>query len=257
MMVGVMNKGLLFLAVVFLAGAFSPHIVAAKYGEAYCTEPGFYCVTAVRGDTWKGYFPDDYQRNIVRRLNRTNSRLRTGQVIAIPESIETLTEMELSPFPKKIAPSSANRIVVDQSELAWGGYDADGNLLKWGPISGGKAYCRDVKRECRTRPGYFVVYHKRGAGCKSKKFPIGKGGAKMPYCMFYDGGFAIHGSYNVPGYNDSHGCVRVFNDDARWLNSNFVTLGETWVIIDRPIPGERPTKETSSSSASTANYQWH
>ena len=50
-----------------------------------------------------------------------------------------------------------------------------------------------------------------------KGIVIGKGGAKMPYCMFYDGGYAIHGSYEVQGYHASHGCVRTYIEDARWL----------------------------------------
>jgi len=32
--------------------------------------------------------------------------------------------------------------------------------------------------------------------------------------MFFHGGFALHGSPSVPGYNASHGCVRLFDDDA-------------------------------------------
>jgi lipoprotein-anchoring transpeptidase ErfK/SrfK len=34
----------------------------------------------------------------------------------------------------------------------------------------------------------------------------------------------MHGSYTVPGYRASHGCVRMFNEDAQWLNKEFITL---------------------------------
>ena len=47
----------------------------------------------------------------------------------------------------------------------------------------------------------------------------------------FKGGFAIHGSNDVPNYNASHGCVRVSPDAARWLNEEFMTVGETKVII--------------------------
>ena len=46
----------------------------------------------------------------------------------------------------------------------------------------------------------------------------------MPYCMFFHTGFALHGSYEVPGYNASHGCVRLYKEDAKWLNEEFVEL---------------------------------
>ena len=59
----------------------------------------------------------------------------------------------------------------------------------------------------------------------------------MPYCFFYNGGYAIHGSYDVPGYHASHGCVRIFVEDAKWLYREFVKVGETQVLIDQPETG--------------------
>jgi lipoprotein-anchoring transpeptidase ErfK/SrfK len=52
--------------------------------------------------------------------------------------------------------------------------------------------------------------------------------------MFFHGGYAFHGSNEIPGYNASHGCVRIFSEDARWLNQEFIDLpeeGGTKVII--------------------------
>lgn len=208
----------------------------ASYGERYCGQAGYSCVEINKGDSWEKLFPDENQRNLVKKLNRMNTRLRAGKSIAVPENLENLSLMDISPFEQRIKPGQGTRLIVEQSELAWGAYGADGKLENWGPISGGKKYCKDVKAPCTTIPGNFTVYRKGGADCKSKKFPIGKGGAKMPYCMFYKGGYALHGSYKVPGYNASHGCVRVPVDDARWLYQNFVTIGETSVIIDQGLP---------------------
>ncbi len=42
--------------------------------------------------------------------------------------------------------------------------------------------------------------------------------------MFFYRGFAIHGSNEVPGRNASHGCVRVYKEDAQWLNEEFIDL---------------------------------
>jgi lipoprotein-anchoring transpeptidase ErfK/SrfK len=48
--------------------------------------------------------------------------------------------------------------------------------------------------------------------------------------MFFHGGYAIHGSYQVPGYNASHGCIRVHPSDAEWLSDNFVRYGTKVVV---------------------------
>ncbi len=47
----------------------------------------------------------------------------------------------------------------------------------------------------------------------------------MPYCMYFHKGFALHGSDDIPGYRASHGCVRMFIEDAKWLNQEFVEVG--------------------------------
>lgn len=45
----------------------------------------------------------------------------------------------------------------------------------------------------------------------------------MPYCMFFNGGQAFHGSPGgVIKGNVSHGCVRMFVEDAEWLRYDFV-----------------------------------
>lgn len=214
----------------------------AAFGERYCGQAGYFCIEIKRGDSWEKLFPDENQRNIVKKVNRMNTRLRTGATIAVPENLENITLMDVSPFELRIKPAQGRRLFIEQYELAWAAYGADGMLINWGPVSGGKEYCEDVKAPCPTIPGVFSVYRKGGADCKSKKFPIGKGGAKMPYCMFFKGGYALHGSYEVPGYNASHGCVRVPVDDARWLSKNFVSVGGTAVIIDQGMP-ERWTDE--------------
>jgi lipoprotein-anchoring transpeptidase ErfK/SrfK len=48
--------------------------------------------------------------------------------------------------------------------------------------------------------------------------------------MFFSQYYAIHGSYEVPNYNASHGCVRVKPSDAKWLSSNFISIGTKVVI---------------------------
>ena len=55
----------------------------------------------------------------------------------------------------------------------------------------------------------------------------------MPFCMHFYRGYAFHGATAVPGYRASHGCIRLFIEDARWLNNEFIDVGAkgTRVII--------------------------
>ena len=206
--------------------AFYPKVAEARfrYGQNYCEDPNFTCIKIEGGQSWSKLWPDEYQREVVQRINRTNMRLRSGMTIAVPNNIENVDLLDVSPFPHIIEPPGEKMVVVDPGVLAWGAYDDSGNLVRWGPISGGKKYCADVGRGCRTISGNFRFYHKKGAGCESRKFPVGRGGAPMPYCMFFKGGFAMHASPEVPGYHASHGCVRMFKEDAKWLNEEFISL---------------------------------
>lgn len=211
--------------------AFTPTIIFAKsFGSKICKENGYTCYVVKKGDTWAKLFPDKEEREIVKRINRMNVPLYRGLTIALPAS-GVQGHMEYAPFPAQIDPLGEKAVIIDMSDLAFGAYGPDGTLENWGPISGGKQYCADVGRGCRTPTGKYAIYSKQGAGCKSTKFPVGRGGAPMPYCMFFKGGFAMHGSPTVPGYNDSHGCVRLFTDDAQWLNQEFSSGSYVKVII--------------------------
>jgi len=120
-------------------------------------------------------------------------------------------------------------IDVDLSNLTWSAYDNKGDLIRSGHVSGGKDFCPDIGKNCQTVTGIFTIYRMGGEDCKSTIFPVGRGGAPMPYCMFFHGGYALHGSNSVPDYNASHGCVRMPPQDAQWLNEVFVQEGFTKV----------------------------
>lgn len=214
---------------------FANQIAQAKsYGSSLChtdQETQYSCHTVKRGETWEKLFPNSEKRDLVKRINRMNTQLYPGLKIAVPDSNDT-DILKYSPLPTEIDPPGVKTVIVSMTHLAYGAYDANGTLKRWGPISGGKGYCSDVKRRCGTPTGKFAIYTKQGSGCRSTKYPVGKGGAPMPYCMFFHGGYALHGSYIVPGYHDSHGCVRMFVNDAQWLNQEFVN-GYTTVVIKK------------------------
>lgn len=234
----------LFFALVVLA---SNSLVAkdakiiAYYGTGLCNYPPYKCIKISRGQTWKKLFPDPSQRDLVQRLNRTYNPLWAGKIIVIPKNLAAVNLFDLSPFSLKIPPSANKKIVVDQDKLAWAAYDEHGQLIKWGPISSGRNTCSDSANSCLTLTGAFQIFSKENADCVSNAFPAGRGGAKMPYCMFFHKGYALHGAEDIPGYRASHGCVRLFIDDAKWLNKEFVQVANeanrysgTTVIV-RPL----------------------
>jgi lipoprotein-anchoring transpeptidase ErfK/SrfK len=133
-------------------------------------------------------------------------------------------------LPKRISPPGEKLVVVDPVEHAWGAYTASGYLVRSGLASAGADWCADMGQECRTDVGVYRVRSIGGAGCKSPSFPLPKGGAPMPYCMYFTPYQALHGSNHVVSGNISHGCVRMHVGDARWLSHNFVQIG-TLVVI--------------------------
>jgi len=230
---------------------------AERYGESLCNNPEFHCITMQpkvtevevktrRGvkkvnkkatDTWESLWPDARELEIVKKINRMNIKLRPDMIIAVPNNMANKTYMDYSPYPKKIEPPGEKVLIWDPQLLAWAAYNPDGSLVRWGPAVGGKGYCGDVGRGCRTRIGTFKILSKRGYNCRSGKYPVRKsgrsGGAHMPWFMLFDArGYGYHGSKNVPGYNASHGCVRLFIEDAEWLNKNFIDVGTK--AINRP-----------------------
>lgn len=123
-----------------------------------------------------------------------------------------------------------NKFVFSPRTLQWQAIDSNGHVVRSGHGSGGRGYCPDIKRSCHTPTGTYSVLSKSGPSCHSSRYPVGKGGAPMPYCMYFSKHYAIHGSYEVPNRNASHGCIRVVPSDARWLNQNFVHIGTTVVV---------------------------
>lgn len=213
----------------------TPSLAAAvTIGERLCRDTLHYdCYKVKRGDTWKKLFPDSHAQDVVMRVNRMNIALYAGLRIAIPKSSLNRSVLDFSPFPEQITPPGKKMIYVSlhPDVLAFGAYSHTGQLLRWGPVSGARGYCHDIGRSCHTALGTFTLYRKGGKGCVSSKFPVPRGGAPMPWCMFFHGGFALHGSYEVPGFNASHGCIRLMIPDAEWLNQSFSSRDDPVVVI--------------------------
>lgn len=138
-------------------------------------------------------------------------------------------------YSSRLSPTIASNektVVIDPQTHAWGAYE-NGSLVKAGQATAGSDWCPDLGRPCNTSSGSFRVASLGDATCKSRIFPKPKGGAPMPYCMFFHGGQAMHGSSEgeVVDANISHGCVRMHVADAEWLRYNFVNVGTRVVVM--------------------------
>ncbi|WP_367606265.1 L,D-transpeptidase [Legionella sp. W05-934-2] len=157
-------------------------------------------------------------------------------------------------FPQTIKPMSQKLFIFDPRAHAWAAYDETGQRLMTGSASGGKAFCEDVGEKCLTAVGTFHVYLKGKHNCRSGEYPVDtRGGAKMPYCMFFYRGFTIHAAYEVPDQNTSHGCVRVLPSAAKWLNEEFMTVGTKVIVMDYPTEEMYPPEPEKNETVETAN----
>lgn len=216
-------KGLsLFILIITLL---VPQFGFAKHRGFYadCDSEKYSCMRVKRGQSWESLFPDEREREIVMRVNHRNTQLWRGLLIKIPNNLETADLLDYAPLPLQIEPPEEKMVVFDPKTYSWGAYEADGSLVRWGPATGGKSWCSDIDEDCHTKVGQFRIYSMGDSSCVSSKFPMPDGGAPMPYCMFFSGGQAFHGSPGgVFAGNASHGCVRMFVRDAEWLRYEFI-----------------------------------
>jgi len=134
-------------------------------------------------------------------------------------------------LPNTIKPQSTNVFLFSPRYMQWAAYDTSGQLVGYGRANGGADFCADLGKGCRSPGGTYRVVDKGSFSCVSRKFPLGRGGAWMPYCMHFGGGYAIHGSPAISERNASHGCIRVTTDAAKWLSNMFVQLGTKVVVL--------------------------
>jgi lipoprotein-anchoring transpeptidase ErfK/SrfK len=113
----------------------------------------------------------------------------------------------LSPFPERVAAFAFEHrlVVVSLRVQAFAAYDS-GRRVLWGPVSTGS----DASP---TPVGRYRI---------NWKLPLHRSTVDpswlMPWCMNIDNrvGTALH-AYALPGHPASHCCIRLLEEDARWL----------------------------------------
>ncbi|MDB9473445.1 L,D-transpeptidase [Dolichospermum circinale CS-537/03] len=103
------------------------------------------------------------------------------------------------------------------------------NLIAWeGKKLVYKATISSGKPSTPTRIGIFKIQSKfKKTRMRGRGYDI----ANVPYAMYYQGGYAIHGAYwhKKFGTPISHGCVNLTPNKAKWL-FNWANVGTTVVI---------------------------
>jgi len=108
-----------------------PAFAKMTYGQSLCKKNSDYtCYRVKRGDSWRRLFPNEQKRDLVKRLNRQNIRLRRGMVIAIPKDDVDFDYYSIAPFPLKLDTGGHKLMIFNPAKLAWAAYDKNGDLLR-------------------------------------------------------------------------------------------------------------------------------
>jgi hypothetical protein len=157
-------------------------------------------------DSLKNSFSEE-EKKLVYALNRIDAhRIEPGTKLIIPDSL--VADLNLyAPFPKnlRLLDSISKTVVISQRIQAFALYE-NGILLRWGPVSTGK-------QSTGTPSGLYYGNYK----AKRKISTIDDSWIMPFYFNFMNfEGIGTH-EYTLPGYPASHGCVRMYQEDAKFI----------------------------------------
>ncbi len=168
--------------------------------------------------------------------------LRTGDSIVLPARPDDfdLAPLAFAPYDRSWpgAAEIERAIVVDLTSQTWAAY-GQGQLLRWGPVSTGKA-------STPTPTGRYTM-NWRAMERESSEAPPGETWL-MRYVMniYAVRGIHLH-QYNVvpSGPPEGHGCIRLVTSDAQWMwnwTGGDTTTPGTVVIVQGTTPTETPVR---------------
>ena len=150
---------------------------------------------------------DEVAQKYIFALNRMDARrLDPGDRIVIPDTL-VADWMAYSPFPGKlkVLDSIPKTVLISRRIQAFALYEND-KLKRWGPISSGK-------ESTATPIGIYYGNYKA-----KRKISTINSSWIMPYYFNFMNfeGVGVH-QYSLPGYPASHGCVRLREQDAKFI----------------------------------------
>jgi lipoprotein-anchoring transpeptidase ErfK/SrfK len=138
-------------------------------------------------------------------VNRVDStHVRVGDTLIVPSSFDRVA---LSPFPTVFdaVRDTAQLILVSQAVQAFGVYD-HGRLVRWGPVSTGR----------KETPTPLGLYHTNWKDEHRLSTDDSTWVLKWYLNLHNFRGVSFH-EFELPGRPASHSCVRLLEEDARWL----------------------------------------
>ena len=160
-----------------------------------------------------------------------------SDTLVIPDKIDE-TLMSYSPFPRNVAVlSNVQKIVFFSYPIQAYALYEKGNLVKWGPTSLGK-------KSAQTKRGLMFANWKKELAIST----VDKDW-KLPY------NFNIHNTlgigwhqYDLPGFPASHSCLRLLEEDAKFLYN----WAEQWTLTD----GGSKIKSNGTPVLVFGDYNW-
>src|SRR3990167_6021034 len=90
----------------------TPPTPPTYYGPALCKHPQYDCIKVQSGQNWNNLFPDEKERDLVQRVNRTYNWIGSGRILAVPKNLSKVTLLEIAPFPQHID-EQEKQVIVD------------------------------------------------------------------------------------------------------------------------------------------------
>jgi lipoprotein-anchoring transpeptidase ErfK/SrfK len=155
------------------------------------------------------------QLELLEKLNRADVKhLSRLPQLVVP--ITWRTELEHSPFPAAYpaAQSTPKLLIVDQPSQVFAAYEY-GTQVRWGPVSSG--------RQQKPTPGGVFYLNWRA---RTRNSTLSGEWRLNWYFNFHNTrGLAFH-EFDLPGFPQSHACVRLLARDAEWIYK----WGEGWTL---------------------------
>lgn len=148
---------------------------------------------------------DEWFRNVLKVNRIDEAHAMRADTLVVPDPGADL--LRLSPWPAVLSAADSTRklLLVSLRIQAYGAYE-NSVLVRWGPICSGG-------RRTPSRAGRFSVNWKN-------RFHVSSVDTAwlMPWTVNIDSwvGTALH-HYALPGRPVSHCCIRLMEDDARWI----------------------------------------
>jgi hypothetical protein len=140
------------------------------------------------------------------KINRVDRRhIRVGDSLLVPNPQSKMNDSAPFPTQLEIARNIPKLILVSRRVQAFAAYES-GTLVRWGPTSTGK-------KATPTPAGLYYTNWK----AKSRRSSVNQSWI-LPWCFNLDDteGISFH-QFDLPGYPASHGCVRLLEQDAKWI----------------------------------------